>query len=392
MRLRFPDGFFWGSSTSAAQTETAFDHQWKGFIARDGFTLERTTDHEKRRGEDVNYICQFGSIYRCGIDWSRLQRAPFAQFDSRVVDEYQEFFQDLLEKDMKILLVLHHFANPNWFEAKGGWLEEDNIAFFVDFACKCMQHFGPYIFNWNTFNEPNVYAANAYITGAFPPHKRAYFKGNSVLKHMNLAHNIIYKTFKSKAPDHLIGISQNLAFFKGIHILGHLPAYLLNWWFNKRPARLFQNVDYLGFSYYAYVPFDPFPVTEVERPGRLDKLGIPRDEMWGYNPEGFGKIIRRMYKKYKKPIWIMESGICTNDSKRRIESIKEYLKVFYDAIQDGIDIRAYIHWSTWDNFEWNLGPSYRFGLVEVDLISKDRTMTEAGRFYHQVTQENEVLI
>jgi beta-glucosidase len=54
------------------------------------------------------------------------------------------------------------------------------------------------------------------------------------------------------------------------------------------------------------------------------------------------------------------------------------------AARDGADIRGYIHWSTWDNFEWHLGPTYRFGLVRVDLDTMQREMTEAGRFYAEL--------
>ena len=125
MRIEFPTDFFWGTSTSAPQTETAFDHQWKGFIARDEFVLNRTTDHELRREEDLQYIQQFGTVYRCGVDWSRLQRSAFAEFDQQTVSEYRHFFQQLQEGGTKVLLVLHHFAHPNWFEQKGGWLQED---------------------------------------------------------------------------------------------------------------------------------------------------------------------------------------------------------------------------------------------------------------------------
>ncbi|MDZ7648229.1 MAG: family 1 glycosylhydrolase [Cytophagales bacterium] len=35
-------------------------------------------------------------------------------------------------------------------------------------------------------------------------------------------------------------------------------------------------------------------------------------------------------------------------------------------MKKGIDIRGYYHWSAWDNFEWNLGPTYRFGLYTCD--------------------------
>ena len=48
------------------------------------------------------------------------------------------------------------------------------------------------------------------------------------------------------------------------------------------------------------------------------------------------------------------------------------------------------HWSAFDNFEWNLGLSYRFGLVGVNRYTKERRMTEAGTFYAEICKENKV--
>ncbi|MCB0494452.1 MAG: family 1 glycosylhydrolase [Cyclobacteriaceae bacterium] len=138
------------------------------------------------------------------------------------------------------------------------------------------------------------------------------------------------------------------------------------------------------------MPFDPIPLTEIEHPGQLDKHKIAHDKMWGYFPEGLGIALRRFWKKYKKPLIVTENGICTDDPKVRIQAIKDYLHVCHQVLKSDIPIQGYIFWSTWDNFEWHLGPTYRFGLVEVNPETKDRRMTEAGRFYHTITQTGTV--
>ncbi|MEM1322743.1 MAG: family 1 glycosylhydrolase [Bacteroidota bacterium] len=390
MKLQFPEGFLWGSSTAAAQIETASAHNWRGLKAKDGYRFERTSDHEQRRAEDVQYIKALGQVYRCGVDWARLQKEAFAPFDPTVVAEYQQFFQLLEEEGVLILLVIHHFTHPLWFEEKQGWLNENQLPAFIDYARQCIEHFGAFIFNWNTFNEPNVYALNAYMLGHFPPHKKNYFQANRVLRHMGRAHDIVYQLIKERYPDRPVGISLNTATFRGLNVLGWLPARFTEWWFQGFAASFFKNVDYWGLSYYAYVPFAPFPITQIDQPGRLAERRIPHDKMWGYNPEGLGKVLRRFHKKYGKPIIITENGVCTADPKRRIRSIKDYLQVCHAAIADGVPLRGYIHWSTLDNFEWHLGPTYRFGLVRVDLETKERSMTEAGIFYSRVCKENAV--
>ncbi len=392
MKIAFPNDFFWGTSTSAAQTETAFDHQWKGFQARGGFLFDRTTDHELRRDEDLEYICQFGTVYRCGIDWSKLQRSAFEKFNEKTTDEYKHFLNKLNKRGMSIILVLHHFANPIWFEKNGGWLNPANVAAFGNYAEQCIEHFGSYIFNWNTFNEPNAYANCAYVLGTFPPYKRNPNLTIRVLRNMGKAHSQAYDLIKKSYPKSSVSISLNTAYFKAVHPLGRIPAAIFDAWYHRLTVRNFRKMDYWGISYYTFMPFAPFPVTEVDNPGKLAKMGIPHDKMWGYYPQGLGIILKRLCKIRRIPVIVIENGICTDDPQVRIQSIKDYLKVIHDTMQSGVDIKGYIHWSTWDNFEWNLGPTYRFGLVHVDLETKNRTMTAAGEFYAKVTKDNAIEI
>jgi beta-glucosidase len=376
MRLTFPNDFFWGTSTAAAQIETASDHNWKGVRSRDGHIFDRTSDHEKRRDEDVEHISRFGSVYRCGVDWARLQTEPYGKFHHEVVEEYQQFFKKLHDKGVQIMFVFHHFTHPIWFEKKGGWLYEENVGF------------GRYASMWNTFNEPNVYAYNGYISGNFPPFKKNIFKANDVLKHMAIAHKAAYTMLKVYDKNKPVGISLNTAYMDSKGILGMPFAYFADWWFNRRAASHFEMVDFWGLSYYAHILFDPMPISEVHRPGKLAEMGIPHDKMWAYKPEGLLHHLKYFHKKYGKKIIITENGICTDDNQKRIKAIKDYMQVIHTAIREGIYVQGYIHWSTYDNFEWDLGPTYQFGLMRIDPTTKDRIDTEAARFYEKVTKEN----
>jgi beta-glucosidase len=390
MRLQFPNDFFWGTSTAAAQIETASDHSFKGLRSKDGHIFDRTADHELRRDEDVEHISRFGTVYRCGVDWARLQTVPFGPFHQPVVEEYRRFFKQLQQRDMSIMFVLHHFTNPKWFEEKGGWLYEENIGFFTDFVKKCIHHFGRQVSMWNTFNEPNVYAGNGYLMGNFPPHHRSLSKTLDVLRNMSIAHNTAYTMLKVADKTKLVGISQNTALFEGTNPLGWVVAKLLDNLFNKRPARLFEQVDFMGVSYYAHMICTPNLISEINHPGKLAKMGYPHDKMWAYKPEGLGMILRRLHHKYKKPIIITENGVCSSDDAVRIQAIKDYMRVIHDCIKDGVYVKGYIHWSTFDNFEWDLGPTYNFGLMRIDPETKDRIDTEAARFYEDVARNNAI--
>lgn len=388
MDLSFPTGFLWGTSTSAAQIETASDHNWKGFQAKDGHIFNRTTDHEKRRLSDVDHIARFGSIYRCSVDWARLQTAPFAVFNKVAVAEYREFFEALNGRGVKIMFVLHHFTHPEWFERDGGWAWESNLEVFYDFAARCMDAFGDRVYCWNTFNEPNVYALNSYYLGDWPPYEKSLTKASRVLGNMARAHVHVYGKLKERFPLAEVGYSLNTAFIEGRGFRGQASAKLIDWWFYNRPVNLFQPADFVGISYYAYIVLSPDPKTALEHGDEMDRNGQLHDRIWALKPEGLAYNVRRAYKDTGKPIWITENGVCTDDSHFRIKILSDYLTALHGCIREGIPVKGYTHWSPWDNFEWNLGPTYRFGLLHLDLATMDRLNTDAADWYEQICTSN----
>lgn len=381
MRYIFPNDFQFGTSTAAAQIETAYEHDWQGVKSLDGYIFDRTTDHELRFREDASIIASLAPNYRMGLMWSKLQRHPLAKLDEETVAEYKAFLLDLKQRGVKIMMVLHHFTNPCWFAKLGGWENEKNISLWVDFCEKVISEFGAYITNWNTFNEPNVYASYGWITGFFPPFKNNPYLAGKVVKNMSKAHNEVYDLIKSKFPDHPVGISHNAVVFDSENVLGWFPANLSDWWFMEYVPSHFEKVDFFGMSYYARITHDPMPVTYLQTPEKVKQLGIKHDDMWEYHPQGLRTCIDRYWKKYRKPIIITENGVCDASDELRQQAIGDYAKILHEALQDGIDIRGYYWWSAWDNFEWHLGPTKRFGLYECDLETRERRKRKSAELF-----------
>jgi beta-glucosidase len=384
MKLTFPDHFFFGTSTSAAQIETAFEHDWQGFKARDGRLFDRTTDHELRLKEDAQIIASLAPSYRMGLQWSKLQREPFGEFHKPTVEEYHSFLKDLKARGVSIMMVLHHFTNPLWFAKTGGWEKAENIPAWVDFCHKVIDEFGRYVSYWNTFNEPNVYASYGWITSFFPPHKINPFIAGKVVQNMGKAHNIVYDHLKATHPDQPVGISHNATIFSAENLLGWFPARLSDWWFMEYVPSHFEKVDFFGMSYYGRIPHDPMPITYLETPQKMKELGRKHDDIWEYHPEGLRECLDRYWNKYKKPIIITENGVCDESDFLRLQAIQDYAQIIHQAIKDGIDIRGYYFWSTWDNFEWHLGPAMRFGLYECDLKTNRRIPRPSAELYRQL--------
>jgi len=382
MELLFPNDFIFGTSTAATQIETAFEHDWQGIKAKDGFIFDRTTDHELRAKEDIEIISSLAPHYRMSLMWSKLQRAPLAELDKETVDHYKSIIKKLRSRGVSIMMVLHHFTNPLWFSRNGGWENEVNIPLWVDYAKKVVKTFGKYVTHWNTFNEPNVYASFGWIAGFFPPFKKHPVKAAIVVRNMGRAHDIIYDFIKEKYPDQPVGISHNCVVFSQENVIGWFSAKLSDWWFMEFVPGHFQKVDFFGMSYYARISHDPLPITFIDTPHKLaDKV---HDDIWEYHPEGLRECIDRYWNKYRKPIIITESGVCDKSDKLRQQAIGDYARIIHKALQDGIDIKGYFWWSTWDNFEWHLGPSMRFGLYECDPITMERKKRPSADIFRKL--------
>ena len=87
------------------------------------------------------------------------------------------------------------------------------------------------------------------------------------------------------------------------------------------------------------------------------------------------------------PIVVTENGIATADDERRIAYTAEALAHLCDAIDDGIDVRGYLHWSLLDNFEWGRWEP-TFGLVAVDRNTFERRPKPSLAWLGAVAQAN----
>jgi beta-glucosidase len=392
MRIAFPEHFIFGTSTAASQVETAFEHDWQGLKARDNFVFDRTTDHEKRLSEDAAIIASLAPGYRMSLQWSKLQREPFGNFHRETADTYHAFLKDLRSRRVSIMMVLHHFTNPLWFSKLGGWEKIENIPLWIDYAKKVVDEFGSYVTSWNTFNEPNVYASYGWITGFFPPFKISPFLAGKVVKNMSLAHDRVYEYIKVRYPESPVGISHNATVFHAENLLGWFPARLADWWFMDWVPNHFTNVDFFGMSYYGRIPHDPMPITWLDTPHKMKDLGRRHDDIWEYHPEGMRTCLDRYWNRYKKPIIITENGVCDESDFLRLQAIQDYAGIVHKAIADGIDIRGYYFWSTWDNFEWHLGPSMRFGLYECDPQTMKRTPRPSAGLYASLAHSGKITL
>mgnify|MGYP002697091322 FL=1 len=111
--------------------------------------------------------------------------------------------------------------------------------------------------------------------------------------------------------------------------------------------------------------------------GKDGPVPIPEDAErtltgWEYFPPALGIAIRHTWNVAKRtPIIVTENGIATADDRRRIDYTFGAIAGMHDAMDDGIDVRGYLHWSLLDNYEWgSFTPT--FGLASWDRDTFER--------------------
>ena len=171
MKISFPDDFLWGSATSSYQIEG-------GNSLSDWHSWERKKNLEKcgnacdfvhHYSDDIFIANSLGhNSFRLSIEWSRI----FPQCDSLDVNQlsyYHNLISELIEAGIKPVVTLHHFTNPAWFIAQGGWCNPRSVDYFLQYVRTAVSYFSKHVKYWITFNEPLVYLYHGFITGLWPP-------------------------------------------------------------------------------------------------------------------------------------------------------------------------------------------------------------------------------
>jgi beta-glucosidase len=405
--LSFPPQFLWGTATSPTQVEGHITNEWTHHVARDGRTCHPACDSYHRYPEDVEWLVRLGvKAYRMGIEWSRLQAAPFAPLNQAELDRYLDQLELLKSAGIAPMVVLHHFSNPLWITENGGWLNRATVPAFVDYATKLAATLRRRVRLWNTFNEPDTYASCSYLIGEFPPeHKWRFGAYRRVIRHMAEAHVSVCQVIR-RAGSELgpveIGFSKNWTSFEAYHAWSpwdQAIAALSHEFFNRFVLRSFLGASrrdastFLGVNYYGRVRYQHtrplIPTFGVSRE-QLAALGVVCDDMFERHPAGMDTALREMQRRYDLPIYVTEHGSASTDEAFRERDLRDNLAALHRAIARGVDVRGFFYWSLLDNFEWQFGYAKKFGLIGVDFADEKlpRTMKPLGWIYRDICRDN----
>jgi beta-glucosidase len=417
--LRFPDGFRWGTATSAHQVEGDNVHNdwwaWEGRPGRilngdrSGLACRWWTDAE----DDFERAAALGqNAHRLSIEWSRIEPSP-GRWDESAVERYRTMLAALRRRDIEPMVTLLHFTVPLWFADRGGWTREDAPSLFARFVERAVPALSDHCDLWCTLNEPLGWVFSALVAGRWPPGGRSITGAMRAASNLARAHGAAYRVIHRTQPrarvgfanyfrlydpadprspmDRLVAAQQdrftNRSFLDAA-TTGRIRAFP---WVANIPEAA-EAMDFTGVNYYTrdLVRFDLFAPQRLcgrNFPGA--GLPISDGEYGVIYPEGMYRVLR-LAQRYGRPIYITENGIPDHDDDQRPAFIVAHLREVWRAIQEGIDVRGYYHWSLVDNFEWSYGWSLKFGLIEVDPQTQARRLRPSAEVYAAICRANAI--
>ena len=360
--------------------------------------------------------------FRFSVEWARCEPVP-GQYDETAFDRYRAILAACHERGLRPTVCLHHFTHPHWL-GPNFWLGLDSPHRFATWVAAAVDRLAGGCRNWLTLNEINGYAVKAFVLGALPP-GRLLAHGGLVraLDHLLTAHVLAYTAIHRRQPEAVVSTDNHASSLYELDRMlldvllarseGVAHADLRDWLAYRREEqhlalggtgradapiqRLTRSIipldqavpravaavydgpqarplDLVSVNYY-----DPVATDHLRPPGHRTAGGRtwkPVGRQWdmAVHPEGMLPYLR-LNTVAGLDLEISENGLCNRvlrgrawprgDGWDRVRSLRAHLKAMVAAIDEGIPVTGYFHWTLADCYEWG---SYepRFGLYGVD--------------------------
>lgn len=396
-------------------------HGWEstGRVEPSGIALDFWNRWEEHLDKAVAAGCD---AFRLSVEWARVEPAD-GEVDDTALDRYRRILDGCRERGLEPLVTAFHFTHPAWL-GEEFWLHPDAPERFARWAELLAGSLGDRCRHWVTINEINILALMSYALGAFPPGRRgAIGAAVRAIDHLLAAHVLAYGALKAARPDATVATNNWTASIYELDRLltdvllarrNGIGRHDLKPWLEERrrefhaaigprdlKERLLRRfaaanvmldqalpravaavyasphectLDQTQIDYYS-----PYIGDHLQLPGMPTAGGRnwePVPKLWDdpVNPPGLTQFLR-LNTEPGLPVWVVENGLCNRvvrgvahprrDGWTRERYLTENLAAVVDAIDAGVPVGSYFHWTLADNYEWG---SYepRFGLYGID--------------------------
>ncbi|MGL4624839.1 MAG: glycoside hydrolase family 1 protein [Culicoidibacterales bacterium] len=374
MKYTFPHNFYWGSATSAPQSEGHLPDDGKGQNIWDYWFEENpelffdqvgpqtTSTFAKNYREDLRLLRSIGlNSLRLSISWSRLFPEGTGEINEQAVAFYRDIFTTMHEVGIEPFVNLFHFDLPLPLQNLGGWENRHVVSAFATYASTCFSLFGDLVAHWFTFNEPIVIVECGYLYQFHYPAVVDSKRAAQVGYHLALAHACAVAAFRSGKFPGEIGIIVNLSpiYPKDLSPEHKQAALIADCFFNRsfldpalkgtfpQPlvdllqahdalpnytehdlAIIAENtVDILGVNYYqprrvqapTHQPEQLMPETYFAHYEWPERIMNPY-RGWEIYPQGLFDLAIRLKNDYGNPRWyVAENGMGVENEQRFLD-------------------------------------------------------------------------
>lgn len=414
-------GFFFGLATAPAHVEDELDDAWVDF-ARKGSNdgpvrgpvraWQNVPKPEQRLRfwtepeVEVDLAAGTGAeAFRMGVDWGRIvlsePKGDKMEINASAIARYKEILSVVRSRGMRVMLTLFHHSLPKWAEPMGGWTNGTLVHYFDLWTKLAVSEFSPLVDYWVTFNEPHLFVILTNCMGLWPPGQQPPMLASALcmspvgaytvaMNRIGEAHIAAFKTIKegSSAP---IGIAANTAFMTPYSALDAVAPLYIDWmtlfpWVDQ----IQDHLDFCGINYYGqeFMSLGGLQHAEEEEYSEAGRAVYP---------DGFYRILMSFYNRYKARhpnmrFLVTENGVADSEDKIRRPYLIEHLLAMNAAIEQGMPIDGYFHWTISDNWEWADGYCPKFGLAGVERESErlERVPRPSLKLFTEIVRSRQI--
>lgn len=393
-------------------------------------------------------------VYRLSMNWARIYpHGDDVQPNQAGLDHYRKVFETCKKYGIEPLVTLSHYETPYELTRKyNGWADRRVIEYFNRYSETVMRAYKGLVKYWLTFNEINILqmvpGGSLMGAGILPEGETLFDLRKESQEHMNTRYQGLHHQFVASAltvqkaheidPNNMVGcmIAGNVSypytcnpadvlktqqtmqmanFFCGdVMVRGEYPGFAKRYLkennitlnITQEDAEILKKgtVDMYTFSYYATGTQTTDPEVLAKIAGNMF-FGAPNpyikasDWGWGIDATGLRYYMNEVYDRYRIPLMIVENGLGAVDKVEadgsihdpyRIAYLREHIKTMREAMEDGVDLRAFTVWGCIDLVSAGTGEmKKRYGFIYVDRDdegkgSLNRSRKDSFHWYKKV--------
>lgn len=440
-------------TAGTVSTPRKFHHELR---PDDNYPTHEAVDFYHRYKEDIALLAEMGfKMFRVSINWTRIfPNGDDAKPNQAGLDFYRRVFEECQKYGIEPLVTLSHYETPyHLMTVYDGWANRKAIDFFGNYVKAVFKEYQGLVKYWLTFNEINSLTmgiGDIWSGGLQTPEGPLASFGDvtetslvqrryQALHHQFIASAQAVILAHEKYPDYQVGCmvaggciypytcnpddvlkaqkEMRMNYLCGdIQVRGAYPYFTQSLFdelgisIQKEDGddRILKDgaVDFYSLSYYMSSCAAANPDAEGTAGNLIFGVKNPylesSDWGWQIDAKGLRYLLNDLYARYQKPIMIVENGLGAVDEIEdgkihdtyRISYLREHIRQMELAIEDGVDLIAYLPWGCIDLVSISTGEmKKRYGFVYVDKQNDgsgtlNRMKKDSFYWYQKVIQTN----